>query len=86
MRLRELMEGEFGLPEAVAEIKEAQRQIGVRDRQVSEQNSYINLVQRHLAELVDENSTLRSVRRPALRRPSVICGREISQGPVLCRQ
>ena len=60
-RLREMTEGEFGLSEAVAEIKEAQRQIAVRDRQVSEQNSYINLVQRHLTELVDENSALRSV-------------------------
>ncbi|KAF0303938.1 Centrosomal protein [Amphibalanus amphitrite] len=59
-RLREVMEGEFGLSEAVAEIKEAQRQIGVRDRQVTEQNNFINLMQRHLTEVVDENSALRS--------------------------
>ncbi|XP_037075367.1 centrosomal protein of 290 kDa-like [Pollicipes pollicipes] len=60
VKLREVMEGEFGLSEAVAEIKECQRQVGVRDRQVAEQNSYINLVQRHLTELVDENTGLRS--------------------------
>ncbi|XP_021339748.1 centrosomal protein of 290 kDa-like, partial [Mizuhopecten yessoensis] len=51
--------GEYGLAEAVAEIKEGNNQIKVRDRQIEELTQYINKVEMKINDMEEENEDLR---------------------------
>ncbi|XP_060063320.1 centrosomal protein of 290 kDa-like [Ylistrum balloti] len=58
-RMRKYEAGEYGLAEAVAEIKEGKNQIKVRDRQIEELTQYINKVEMKINDMEEENEDLR---------------------------
>ncbi|OWF51997.1 centrosomal protein of 290 kDa-like [Mizuhopecten yessoensis] len=58
-RMRKYEAGEYGLAEAVAEIKEGNNQIKVRDRQIEELTQYINKVEMKINDMEEENEDLR---------------------------
>ncbi|XP_059169831.1 centrosomal protein of 290 kDa-like [Physella acuta] len=58
-RMRQYESGEYGLSEAVTEIKEGKNQIKIREREIEELTSYINKAELKINELLDENEELR---------------------------
>ncbi|XP_014672525.1 PREDICTED: centrosomal protein of 290 kDa-like [Priapulus caudatus] len=58
-RMREYEAGEYGLAEAVSEIKDGKVQIGVRDAQVEELTRYINTLELKMNGIWEENENLR---------------------------
>lgn len=59
VQLREYESGEYGLAEAVGEIKELRRQRRVRDRQIEELVQSSNKLQAQASQLEEENLALR---------------------------
>ncbi|XP_070190390.1 centrosomal protein of 290 kDa-like [Littorina saxatilis] len=58
-RMQQYERGEYGLEEAVMEIKEKKTQVNVRDRQIEELTQYINKAELKINEILDENEELR---------------------------
>ncbi|CAL1542937.1 unnamed protein product [Lymnaea stagnalis] len=58
-RMRQYEAGEYGLSEAVAEIKEGKNQVKIREREIEELTQYINKAELKINELLDENEELR---------------------------
>ncbi|KAH3726744.1 centrosomal protein of 290 kDa-like [Dreissena polymorpha] len=58
-RMRQYEAGEYGLTEAVQEIKDCKKQIGIRDKQIEELTKYINKSEMAINDLCDENEDLR---------------------------
>ncbi|XP_053396760.1 centrosomal protein of 290 kDa-like [Mercenaria mercenaria] len=58
-RMRQYEAGEYGLAEAVAEIKDGKKQVKVRDRQIEELTQHINKTEMAINDLCDENEDLR---------------------------
>ncbi|GFO27236.1 centrosomal protein of 290 kda-like, partial [Plakobranchus ocellatus] len=58
-RMSQYEGGEYGLPEAVAEIKEGKNQIKIREREIEELTAYINKTELKINEILDENEELR---------------------------
>ncbi|BFZ24638.1 hypothetical protein BsWGS_27677 [Bradybaena similaris] len=58
-RMRQYEEGEYGLSEAVAEIKSGKSKVKVREREIEELTQYINKAEMKINEILDENEELR---------------------------
>ncbi|XP_055954901.1 centrosomal protein of 290 kDa [Patella vulgata] len=58
-RMRQYEAGEYGLQEAVAEIKEGKTQVKVRDRQIEELTKHVNQAELRINDILDENEELR---------------------------
>ncbi|XP_033101363.1 centrosomal protein of 290 kDa-like isoform X2 [Anneissia japonica] len=58
-RMREYESGEYGLAEAVQEIKECKRQISVRDRNIEELTQHTNKLEMQMNDQMEENEDLR---------------------------
>ncbi|XP_055888045.1 centrosomal protein of 290 kDa-like [Biomphalaria glabrata] len=58
-RMRQYEAGEYGLAEAVNEIKEGKNQVKIREREIEELTQYINKAELKINELLDENEELR---------------------------
>ncbi|GFR72659.1 centrosomal protein of 290 kDa [Elysia marginata] len=58
-RMSQYEGGEYGLPEAVAEIKEGKNQVKIREREIEELTAYINKTELKINEILDENEELR---------------------------
>lgn len=58
-RIHSYESGEYGLSEAITEIKDLKNQIRVRDRQVESVTQEINILQMQVHDLEDENEMLR---------------------------
>jgi hypothetical protein len=59
IQLREYESGEYGLAEAVSEIKELRQQRRVRDRQIEELEQASNTLQAEASQLEEQNMVLR---------------------------
>ncbi|WAR07060.1 CE290-like protein [Mya arenaria] len=58
-RMRQYEAGEYGLAEAVQEIKDGKKQVNIRDKQIEELTQYINKSEMTINDLCDENEDLR---------------------------
>ncbi|XP_005096015.2 centrosomal protein of 290 kDa [Aplysia californica] len=58
-RMRQYEGGEYGLSDAVAEIKEGKNQVKIREREIEELTQYINKAELKINEILDENEELR---------------------------
>jgi len=58
-RLQSLESGIYGLPEAVAEIKDLKTQLKIRDKQIETHTQELNILQLEMQEMQDENEMLR---------------------------
>ncbi|KAL3881749.1 hypothetical protein ACJMK2_028144 [Sinanodonta woodiana] len=58
-RMRQYEAGEYGLADAVAEIKDGKTQLKVRDRQIEEITQHINKAEMQINDLCEENEELR---------------------------
>ncbi|XP_071943126.1 centrosomal protein of 290 kDa-like [Antedon mediterranea] len=58
-RMREYESGEYGLAEAVQEIKECKRQISIRDRNIEQVTQHTNKLELQMNDLMEENEDLR---------------------------
>ncbi|PVD27873.1 hypothetical protein C0Q70_10448 [Pomacea canaliculata] len=58
-RMQQYEKGEYGLQEAVLEIKGTKNQLRVRDREIQELTKYINQTELKINEILDENEELR---------------------------
>lgn len=58
-RIHAYESGEYGLSEAISEIKDLKNQIRIRDKQVETVTQEINILQMHVHDLEDENEMLR---------------------------
>ena len=54
------IQGVYGLTEAVQEIKECKKQIGIRDRNVEKLTQNVNRLELQVNDLLEENEELRS--------------------------
>jgi centrosomal protein CEP290 len=61
IQLREYESGEYGLAEAVSEIKELRQQRRIRDRQIEELVQASNKLQADASQLEEQNLALRHV-------------------------
>lgn len=59
-RMKDYEEGEYGLAEAVQEIKLGKKQVGLRDRNIEKLTQSVNKLEIQLNELLEENEELRS--------------------------
>ncbi|XP_030844428.1 centrosomal protein of 290 kDa isoform X5 [Strongylocentrotus purpuratus] len=59
-RMKDYEEGEYGLAEAVQEIKLGKKQIALRDRNIEQLTQNVNKAEIQLNELLEENEELRS--------------------------
>lgn len=59
IHLRKYESGEYGLAEAVSEIKELRQQLRIRDRQIEELVQASNKLQAEAAQLEEQNLALR---------------------------
>ncbi|XP_074654662.1 centrosomal protein of 290 kDa-like [Tubulanus polymorphus] len=59
-RMRQYELGEYGLPEAVAEIKEHKMNVSIRDRQIEDLTQQVNKCEMQINDLYDENEELRA--------------------------
>ncbi|XP_070533170.1 centrosomal protein of 290 kDa-like [Ptychodera flava] len=58
-RMREYEAGEYGLADAVQEIKDGKKQIGVRDKDIEKLTQNVNKLELQMNDLMEENEDLR---------------------------
>nr|XP_006816174.1 PREDICTED: centrosomal protein of 290 kDa-like [Saccoglossus kowalevskii] len=59
VRMREYEAGEYGLADAVQEIKDGKKQIGVRDKDIEKLTQHVNKLELQMNDLMEENEDLR---------------------------